>query len=98
MDFSSMPCEESAAAKSLKKNMAKYCMNTMRKRTIDEQLGDFSVIMECPLDLRIVYKRTELDVSYRVGSLSASVTGSDESVRTRNVHFTANTEGAFYIG
>ncbi|XP_025410616.1 uncharacterized protein LOC112683691 [Sipha flava] len=83
MNSSNMPCEESVNAKSLKKNMAKYCMNTMRKRTIDEQLGDFSMIMGCPLDLRIVYSRTGLDVSYHVGSLSASVTGLDESMCVR---------------
>ncbi|XP_025414585.1 uncharacterized protein LOC112686513 [Sipha flava] len=83
MDFGTMSCEESAAAKSLMRNMANYCMNAMRKRTIDEQLGDLSAIMGCPLDLKIVYNRTALQVSYCVGSLSASVTGADESTCVR---------------
>jgi hypothetical protein len=94
MDFGTMSCEESAAAKSLMRNMANYCMNAMRKRTIDEQLGDLSAIMGCPLDLKIVYNRTALQVSYCVGSLSASVTGADESVRTRKQRCTATTETA----
>ncbi|XP_025411237.1 uncharacterized protein LOC112684126 [Sipha flava] len=78
-----MSCEESAATKSLKGKMVKYCMNAMRKRTVDEQLGDFSAIMECPFDLKIVYNRTGLEASCSVGSLSSSVTGSDESTCVR---------------
>jgi hypothetical protein len=80
-----MICEESTATKALKRNMAMYCMNVMRKRTIDEQLSDSSVIMKCSLDLIIIYNRTGLEVSYRIGSQIASVTGSDESVRMHNI-------------
>jgi hypothetical protein len=76
-----MISEETTATKSLKRNMAMYCMNKMRKRTIDEQLRDLSTIMNCSLDLIIVYRRTGLEVSYRIGSQIASVNGLDESVR-----------------
>jgi hypothetical protein len=76
-----MISEESNATKSLKRNMAMYCMNKMRKRTIDEQLRDLSVIMKCSLDLIIVYNITGLEVSYCIGSQIASVNGLDESVR-----------------
>jgi hypothetical protein len=81
MDSSNMICEESTATKLLKRNMAMYCMNVMRKRTIDEQLGDLSKIMNCSLDLIILYRRTGLEVNYRIGSQIASVNGLDESVR-----------------
>lgn len=82
MDSSSnMTCEESTIAE-MKRNMANYCLNTMRKRTVDEQLGDFSVIMKNSLDLNIVYDKTGLEVKYSVGSLSASVKGLNESVRS----------------
>jgi hypothetical protein len=81
MDSSSMICEESTAAKTMKTKMVMYCMNMMRKRTVDEQLSDLSTIMNCSLDLIILYHRNELEVSYRIGSQIASVNGLDESVR-----------------
>jgi hypothetical protein len=77
--------EESIVMKSLKKNMAMYFLNTMRKRTIDEQLSDLSTIMKCSLDLIIVYNKTGLEVSYRIGSQIASVNGLDEAVRKLNI-------------
>jgi hypothetical protein len=75
-----MICEKSTATKTMKRNMAMYCMNMMRKRTVDEQLNDLSTIMNCSLDLIILYHRNELEVSYRIGSQIASVNGLDESV------------------
>uniref|UniRef100_A0A2S2QES7 Eukaryotic translation initiation factor 4 gamma 3 n=1 Tax=Sipha flava TaxID=143950 RepID=A0A2S2QES7_9HEMI len=83
MDSSSMICEKSTATKTMKRNMAMYCMNMMRKRTVDEQLNDLSTIMNCSLDLIILYHRNELEVSYRIGSQIASVNGLDESMCVR---------------
>lgn len=80
MDSHIISTEESTAMKLLKRNMATYCMNTMRKRSFDEQLVDFSKIMECSLDLKIDYTRTGLEVSYCVGSEIASVSGLNELV------------------
>jgi hypothetical protein len=80
-----MICEEFTATKTMKSKMVMYFMNTMRKRTVDEQLSDLSTIMNCSLDLTILYHKKEFEVSYRIGSQIASVNGLDESVRVNYI-------------
>lgn len=63
-----------------KRFMGRYCMNVMRKRTVDEQLGDFAMILKTTVELKIVYKKTCLEVTYGIGPQKATVNGIDEYV------------------
>jgi hypothetical protein len=68
--------------------MGRYCMNEMRERTVDKQLEDFASILRTTVELKIVYKKTHLEVSYSIGSHQATVNGIDEYVRAYKSKFT----------
>jgi hypothetical protein len=89
MDSSSQSCEDRhSAVRQMIRNMQMYCLNVMRNRTVDQQLSDFSGIMNSSLELKIMYKKTELEVRYSIGlAISASVVGVNESVRTHKNTF-----------